>query len=201
MLYCDGMTALLLFGGLFASGLMGWGALEMMTYGISLSIFAVIGGLVAPWLDRTLGPRKAVQVEIAGALLTMIATLGMGRDRIVYFWTYDPAVHAPIWNGPLFRTAPELIYLGLGLLIAVFVTAQYASSRTLLIRLAPPEKTAAFFGLYALSGTATAWLGSLLVALATAIFSSQIAGFLPIAGLLLLGFCGLFLVRGGERER
>lgn len=201
MLYCDGMTALLLFGGLFASGLMGWGALEMMTYGISLSIFAVIGGLVAPWLDRTLGPRKAVQVEIAGALLTMIATLGMGREKIVYFWTYDPAAHAPIWNGPLFRTAPELIYLGLGLLIAVFVTAQYASSRTLLIRLAPPEKTAAFFGLYALSGTATAWLGSLLVALATAIFSSQIAGFLPIAGLLLLGFCGLFLVRGGERER
>ncbi len=26
----------------------------------------------------------------------------------------------------MFRTAPELIYLGLGLLIAVFVTAQYA---------------------------------------------------------------------------
>jgi UMF1 family MFS transporter len=36
MLYCDGMTALLIFGGLFAAGLMKWGALEMLAYGISL---------------------------------------------------------------------------------------------------------------------------------------------------------------------
>ncbi|MBO9707056.1 MAG: MFS transporter [Caulobacter sp.] len=200
MLYCDGMTALLIFGGLFAAGLMRWGALEMLAYGISLSIFGVIGGLLAPWLDKVLGPRKAVQVEIAGALLMLIATLGMGREKILFFWAYDPAAHAPLWNGPMFRTAPEVIYLGLGLLIAVFVTAQYASSRTLLIRLCPPDKVAAFFGLYALSGTATAWLGSLLVALATAIFKSQVAGFLPIAALLLLGLCGLFLVKGGGRE-
>jgi UMF1 family MFS transporter len=200
MLYCDGMTALLIFGGLFAAGLMKWGALEMLAYGISLSVFAVLGGLIAPWFDRVLGPRKAVQLEIAGALIMLIGTLGMGRERILFFWPYDPAAHAPLWNGPLFRTLPELIYLGLGLMIAVFVTAQYASSRTLLIRLCPPDKTAAFFGLYALSGTATAWLGSLLVALATAIFHSQVAGFLPIAALLLAGFCVLFLVKGGERE-
>ena len=87
-----------------------------------------------------------------------------------------------------------------GLLIAVFVTAQYASSRTLLVRLAPPDRIAAFFGLFALSGTATVWLGSLLVALATRIFQSQVAGFVPIVGLLLLGALGLFLVKGGERE-
>jgi len=200
MLYCDGMTALLIFGGLLAAGLMRWGPLEMLAYGISLSVFAVLGGLIAPWLDRTLGPRKAVQLEIAGALLMLIATLGMGRDKILFFWAFDPAAHAPLWNGPIFRTLPELIYLSLGLMIAVFVTAQYASSRTLLIRLCPPDRTAAFFGLYALSGTATAWIGSLLVALATAIFKSQIAGFLPIAGLLLLGLLALFLVKGGDRE-
>jgi UMF1 family MFS transporter len=200
MLYCDGMTALLIFGGLFAAGLMKWGPLEMLAYGISLSVFAVLGGLIAPWFDRVLGPRKAVQLEIAGSLLMLIGTLGMGREKILYFWSYDPAAHAPIWNGPLFRTAPELVYLGLGLMIAVFVTAQYASSRTLLIKLCPPDRTAAFFGLYALSGTATAWLGSLLVALATAIFHSQVAGFLPIAALLLAGLCVLFLVKGGDRE-
>jgi UMF1 family MFS transporter len=200
LLYNDGMTALLVFGGLLAAGLMKWGALEMLAYGISLSVFGVVGGLVAPWFDRTLGPRKAVQLEIAASLAVLVATLGMGREKILYFWSYDPAAHAPVWNGPLFRTAPELIYLGLGLLIAVFVTAQYASSRTLLIRLCPPDKTAAFFGLYALSGTATMWLGSLLVALATAVFKSQVGGFLPVAALLLMGFCVLSLVRGGGRE-
>jgi UMF1 family MFS transporter len=197
LLYNDGMTALLVFGGLLAAGLMKWGALEMLAYGISLSVFGVVGGLIAPWFDRTLGPRKAVQLEIAGSLAVLVATLGMSREKILYFWAYDPAAQAPVWNGPLFRTAPELIYLGLGLLIAVFVTAQYASSRTLLIRLCPPDKTAAFFGLYALSGTATMWLGSLLVALATAVFKSQVGGFLPVAALLLMGFCVLFLVKGG----
>lgn len=200
MLYCDGMTALLVFGGLFAAGLMGWGELEMLAYGISLSIFGVLGGFLAPWLDRKVGPRRAVQIEIFGALTMLIATLGMGRDRILYFWSYDAAAHPPVWDGPLFRTAPELIYLAMGLLIAVFVTAQYASSRTLLVRLAPPDRMAAFFGLFALSGTATVWLGSLLVALATKIFQSQVAGFLPIVALLLLGLLGLFLVKGGERE-
>ncbi len=200
MLYCDGMTALLVFSGLFAAGLMGWGELEMLAYGISLSIFGVLGGFLAPWLDKTLGPRRAVQLEIFGCLIVLISALGMGRDRILYFWSYDPAAHAPLWNGPLFRTLPEVLYLGLGLLIAVFVTAQYASSRTLLVRLAPPDRIAAFFGLFALSGTATVWLGSLLVALATRIFQSQVAGFVPIVGLLLLGSLGLFLVKGGGRE-
>ncbi len=77
MLYNDGMTALLVFGGLLAAGLMKWGALEMLAYGISLSIFGVIGGLAAPWFDRVLGPRKAVQLEIAGSLAVLVATLGM----------------------------------------------------------------------------------------------------------------------------
>lgn len=199
MLYCDGMTALLIFGGLFAAGLMKWGELEMLAYGISLSIFGVLGGLIAPWLDKTLGPRRAVQVEIAACILVLMGTLGMGREKILYVWTWDTATHPAVWNGPLFRTLPELIYLGLGMLIAVFVTAQYASSRTLLVRLAPPDRMAAFFGLFSLSGTATMWLGSLLVALATKVFHSQVAGFIPIAGLLALGLLGLFTVKGGGR--
>jgi UMF1 family MFS transporter len=55
LLYNDGMTALLVFGGLLAAGLMHWGALEMLAYGISLSIFGVFGGLIAPWFDRFWG--------------------------------------------------------------------------------------------------------------------------------------------------
>ncbi len=200
MLYCDGMTALLIFGGLFASGLMKWGELEMLAYGIALSIFAVGGGLIAPLFDRTLGPRRAVQVEIAGSIIVLMAMLGMGREKILYFWSWPAASHAPIWAFPLFNTLPQIIYLSLGLLVAIFVTAQYASSRTLLVRLAPPDRMAAFFGLFSLSGTATVWLGSLLVAVTTKIFQSQVAGFLPIAGLLALGLLGLFTVKGGGRE-
>jgi len=199
MFYCDGMTALIIFGGLFAAGLMGWGELEMLAYGIALSVFGVLGGMLAPWLDRTLGPRRAVQAEIAGCIFMLLGLIGTSRDKVLFFWPWS-AAHPPVWDAPLFRTLPELVYLGCSLLIAVFVTAQYASSRTLLVRLAPPDRMAAFFGLFSLSGTATVWLGSLLVALATKLAQAQVAGFIPIAALMLVGLVGLSTVKGGGRE-
>lgn len=201
MLYTDGMTALLSFGGVYAAGVMHWGVLQMLGYGILLSVFAVVGGFAGAQLDHRLGPSTAIRIEIAGAVLFQFALLGMRRDRILFFWPYDPAAHAPVWNGPMFRTLPEVIFLLLGFGLAIVVTASYASSRTLLTRLAPEGQTASFFGLYALSGTATVWLGSLLVGAATAIFKTQQAGFASVALLLLLGLAGMFTVRGGRREQ
>ena len=159
MFYVDGMTAILIYAGVYATGVMKWHALEMLFFGIILSVLAVLGGFVGRWLDNGLGPKRAVQIEIGMSLLGIVAFLGMAPDRILFFWHYDPAPHAPLWNGPFFRTLPEWIFLLIGFSNAVFITAHYASSRTLLTRLTPPEQTGAFFGVYALSGTATSWLG------------------------------------------
>jgi para-aminobenzoate synthetase component 1 len=157
-LYADGKLALLIFGGVFAAGVMRWGVLEMLAYGVLLSIFAVAGGYIGGRLDRALGPKRAVQIELLGSLLFMMGILGGGREQILYV-PVDPAALGKVWNGPLFTTWPEITYLLCGFGVAVFVTACYASSRTLLVRLAPPALTGSFFGLYALSGAATAWLG------------------------------------------
>jgi UMF1 family MFS transporter len=200
MLFTDGMTALLIFGGIYAAGVMQWGVLEMLAYGILLSIFAVAGGLIGAVMDSRIGPRPAVQLQVFGAILCIIGQLGMARDKIFYFWSYDAAAQAPLWDGPMFRTLPEVLYLLIGFGTAIFVTAHYASSRTLLTRLSPPSKLPAFFGLYALSGTVTVWLGSLLVGLFTGLFGSQQAGFIPIAVLLILGLAGMFFVRGGRKD-
>lgn len=200
MLFNDGMTALLIFSGIYTAGVMEWHILEMLAYGILLSIFAVIGGLSGAVFDTLFGPRNAVRIEILGSLICLVAWLGMRRDTILYFWPYDAAAHAPLWNGPMFRTLPEVIYLCIGFLVAVFVTAQYASSRTLLTRLVPPEKLPAFFGMYALSGSLTVWIGSLLVGLFTSLTHSQTGGFIPIAGLLALGLAGMMFVKGGGRQ-
>lgn len=200
MLFTDGMTSVVVFCGVLAAGVMHWRALEMMAFGIALASFACVGGLVGGWLDGRVGPKRAIQVEIAAALTCLLAQLGMGRDRILYAWRYDPMAHAAAWPGPVFRTTPELVYLAFSCGVALFVTAHYASSRTLLTRLAPADKLPALFGLYALSGTATVWLGSLLVKLATQTFHSQKAGFIPIALLLVLGFIGMAFVTGGGRE-
>ncbi len=199
MLFTDGMTSLLAFGGLYAAGVMRWQVLEMLGYGILLSIFAVVGGFVGAFMDRKIGPLNAVKVAIAGAIVCLTALLGMGREKILFFWTFDPAAHADVWNGPMFRTLPEIIYLVIGFGVAIFVVAHYASSRTLLTRLSPPEKLPAFFGLYAMSGTATVWIGSLLVGIFTTMSGTQQGGFIPIAGLLALGLAGMFFVKGGGK--
>jgi MFS transporter, UMF1 family len=199
MFYVDGMTAILLYAGVYARGVMKWGPLAMLLYGMILTSLAVLGGFVGRWLDAALGPKRAVQVEIGMSLAGVVALLGMAPDRILYFWPYDVAAHAPMWAGPVFRTLPEWIYILIGFSNAVFITAHYASSRTLLTRLTPPEQTGAFFGVYALSGTATVWLGSLLVNLGTRIFKTQQGGFATITVLLAVGFIGLLFVRGGER--
>ena len=198
MLYTDGKTALLAFGGLYAQGVMHWHVLEMLAYGILLSIFAVLGGFVGAWLDLLVGPRKAVIAEVIGSLVCVTLATGMSPHAIFYVIPWDAGTHAPLWNGPMFRTLPEVLYLCVGFGTAVFITAAYSSSRMLLIRLAPPDKLGSFFGLYALSGTATMWLGSLLVGVLTAVFQTQQSGFAAIAGLLVLGLTGMLFVKGGD---
>jgi MFS transporter, UMF1 family len=201
MFYVDGMTAILIYAGIYAAGVMGWGPLEMLVFGLVLTVLAVLGGFVGRWLDAGLGPRRAVLLEIGMTTLGVIAFIGMAPDTILYFWSYDPAAHAPLWDGPVFRTLPEVIFILISFSNAVFITAHYASSRTLLTRLTPPEQTGAFFGVYALSGTATIWLGSFLVNQGTRISGTQQGGFATIILLLAIGFVGLFFVKGGDRAR
>jgi UMF1 family MFS transporter len=199
MLYTDGMTALLVFAGVYAAGVMKWGVLELLTYGIVVSVFAVVGGQVGAWLDARLGPKRAIQIEIFAAATASAAIVGMGRNQILYM-PFDTGAHGPLWSGPMFRTLPEVIFLAIGCFNAIFVTAQYASSRTFLTRLAPEGRSASFFGLYALSGTVTMWLGSMLVRIFTGVFKTQQAGFAPIALLLILGFIAMFFVRNDGRS-
>ena len=200
MFYVDGMTAILIYSGIYAAGVMKWQALQLLIYGIILSVLAVLGGFVGRWLDHGVGPKSAVRIEIGMSLLGIIAILGMGPDRILYFWHWSPALHAAMWSGPFFTTLPEWVFLGIGFSNAVFITAHYASSRTLLTRLTPPARTGAYFGVYALSGTATSWLGPLLVNQGTHLFKTQQGGFAMVIVLLAIGFIGLLYVKGGDRS-
>jgi UMF1 family MFS transporter len=199
MLFYDGMNGVLFFFGVLAAGVMKWGPLDLLITGIILSVIAVFGGFVGRWLDHNLGPKTALRIEIFMTILGLAALLGMAPDRILYFWSYDPA-SPPIWDGPFFKTLPDLFYLLIGFNNAIFITGQYASSRTALTRLTPPAQTGAFFGVYALSGVATAWLAPSLVNIGTRVTHSQQGGFATIIGLLIVGLAGLFFVKGGGRE-
>jgi UMF1 family MFS transporter len=78
--------------------------------------------------------------------------------------------------------------------VAVFITAGYANARTMMARLAPPEKMTEFFGLMSLSGTAATPFANGAVSIMTAWTMSQRGGLLPIIGFLAVGLILMFFV-------
>ncbi len=190
----DGMGAVLLFGGIYAAVTFDWGPLTMMIYGIELSVFAVLGGYVGGWLDNSLGSRRAIFVSVGGTLLFFCLSLTMAPDRILWFIPYD--VHAaPINALPFFNTWPQVIYLGIVNGVAVLITAGYANARTMMARLAPPEKMTEFFGLMSLSGTAATPFANMSVTAMTALTMSQRGGLLAITVFLVIGLILMIFVR------
>jgi len=188
MLYVDGKTAILIVAGVTAAGVFGWGLLEMSAYGVILSIFAVFGGLIAGRIDARIGAKWSVQLEIAVTLVCLLVLTAQSKTH-VFGITVVP--DTPIWNAPMFTTLPEVVFVRGAIVIAISITAAYASSRTLMARLAPKGMEGEFFGLYSLAGSATVWMGPMLVCIFTKAFQSQQIG-LASTGILLVG--GLILM-------
>ncbi|MDQ6699848.1 MAG: MFS transporter [Acidobacteriota bacterium] len=194
MLFTDGLTGILIFIGVYAAGTMGWQTIQLLAYGLILSSCSVLGGLLAGQLDSRSGPKKALTIEIVGVIISQLLLLGNTKTSFLY-QPYDPAAHAPLWHGPMFTTAPEIGLILASMLGAITVTAAYSSSRTMLTRVAPADRIGIFFGLFVIAGSATMWLGPLLVQLATTASGSQRIGLLPLSVLLFTGLAILQLVR------
>jgi UMF1 family MFS transporter len=195
MLYADAKTAILVIGGVYVAGVMKWGLIEMTIYGIVLSSLAVLGGFVGGWLDDAVGPKRAIMIEIAATCASLVGMVSIDRETMFF----QPMAPVNVWDAPYFATLQELTLLGVVCVLAVFITAAYASSRTLMTRLSPPNMVGELFGLYALAGSATSWLGPLLVSAVTRATQSQQIGFASIAVLLVAGFVVLLGVRAPPR--
>lgn len=193
----DAGGVLLILCGVYAAGVMGWAGTQMLVYGLLGCVAGLIGGVLAGWLDETFGPRIAFQIEIAGSVIGLIGIIGASPAKILFMTVADPQ---PVWNGPMFTTLPEIVFVFFGFLGFVFQIAAWSSSRTLLTRIAPASQMGAFFGLAALAGNSTSWLGPMLVGIFTAVFHSQQAGFIPVTLLFAAGFLLLFFVKGGGKE-
>ena len=68
-------------------------------------------------------------------------------------------------------------------------------------KISPPEMATQFFGLYGLSGSITAFLAPLLVAVVTDITQSQRIGFASLVMLIVVGGLMLGLVREEQATR
>jgi UMF1 family MFS transporter len=196
MLFNDGKVAIMTFGMIYASGVFGWGGAERLLVGIFLTVFAVAAGVIGGWLDDLFGSKRAIVFTIGGNMIALLAAISITPHSM--FFIEMEGLDRPVWDFPFFRTLPEIVYLLISVLFALFITSAYANSRAMLARIAPEAEMTKFFGLYALSGQVTTFVAPILVAFCTGYFESQRAGFASI--LVLLG-SGLALMAFVKEER
>lgn len=183
MIYQDGLVALFAFGGIYGAGVFGWQTIELGVFGILLTVTGTLGAWAGGKLDDAIGGKPVILGAIACLLFACIGILSLGPGQVAFFFEAAPATP----GDGLFASLPEKVYLDLGLLIGLVAGPLQASSRSLLARIAPPARIGEFFGLFALAGKVTSFLGPTLVALATTVFASQRAGLAVLIGFFLTG--------------
>src|SRR4030081_1992723 len=187
MIYTDGLVTLFAFGGIYAAGTFGWNTIQIRTFGILLAHAGTFGAWLGGRLDDSLGPKRVIAGVMMILLAAIVAILLVDKDSIFFV-----KVAPPVPGAALFSGAAERAYLVLGCLIGAAGGPLQAASRTLLIHMAPKDRIAQYFGLFALTGKVTSFVGPLLIGIITAITESQKAGMAVlvvffVAGLALLG--------------
>jgi UMF1 family MFS transporter len=195
IIFADGIVALLSLGGVYTSGVLGWDGGEVALYGIYASIFGFVGGFLAGSLDKALGARRSIMLELAVLCVGIVIALGVTQTSI--FYGLIPSGHV-VHGLPIFNTLSDVFYLGLIAVIAGAAAACISSSRYMMVVLAPKERISEFFGLYALSSTATVWLGPMLTEFATRVSGDQRIGFSPVLLLLATGLALMFTLKGDK---
>ena len=105
-----------------------------------------------------------------------------------------PAGHTVHGLG-IFDTLADVFYLVIIAFVAALAAANIAASRHMMVVLAPKERLSEFFGLFALSSTATVWIGPLLIEVFTNASKDQRIGFSPVLILLGVGLALMFTLK------
>lgn len=181
LFYNDGLITIFAFGGIYAAGTLEFTFNEIMILGIVLNITAGIGAFLMGFLDDKVGGRMTIKVSLIGLMFaTFLAVLAPDfRSFMQYFFGFD-FIHDSLSSKNIFWFA--------AILIGVFSGPNQASSRSLMGRFTPESKKNEFFGFYAFSGKATAFIGPLLLGILTAMFESQRIGISIIFFFFLIGF-------------
>ena len=172
LIYADGLATLFAVGGIYAAGTFKMGFPEVLTFGIVLNGTAGLGAVGFAWVDDWLGSKRTIMLSLLGLLATALGAVVV--REVFWFW---------VWGSAL----------------GIFVGPAQAASRSLMARLSPAELRTEFFGLYALSGKATAFVGPALVAIVTSATGSQRWGLSTVLAFFLVGLLLLVTVREPAR--
>ncbi|TDJ52921.1 MAG: MFS transporter [Gemmatimonadetes bacterium] len=160
LIYNDGLVTVFAFGAIYAAGTFGMSIGEVMIFGIVLNLAAGAGAFLFGFIDDKVGGKTTIMVSlVALSIATVIAVLAPTR---AWFWV-----------------------AGIG--IGMFVGPNQSASRSLMGRFVPERHQAEFFGFFAFSGKATAFMGPLLFGELSGAFGQRVG----------MGSVLLFFVIGG----
>lgn len=183
MLYRDALNGLYGFGGVYAALVLDWDITRIGIFGIVALISSVIFSFLGGKADKRLGPKPV----IIGAIWVLIAVctiiVSMSRTQIFGFALAE--------GSPL----PDLIFFACGVLIGGMGGVVQSASRSLMVRHSDPVRPTEYFGLYGLSGRATAFVAPSLIWLITEWTQSTRIGISPVIGLFLIGLFLLIWVK------
>lgn len=168
MIYADGLNTLFALGGIYAAVTFGMAVNEVLLFGIAINITAGAGAFAFGWVDDRIGAKRTILIAL-GCLIGFGAGILLVESKL-WFWLF-------------------------GLPLGLFLGPAQSASRSLMARLAPDDMRAEMFGLYALSGKATAFVGPAVFGLVTASSGSQRLGMATIIVFLAIGGGLLLLVR------
>lgn len=170
--YIDGLATLFAFGGVYAAGTFNMTTQEVLLFGVALNITAGVGAAAFAWVDDWIGSKPTILLSLFG--LIVLGTLILLVESLTLFWIF-------------------------GLLLGIFVGPAQAASRSFLARAAPEPLRNEMFGLFALSGKVTSFLGPLLVGWGTYLSGSQRVGMSAIIIFFIIGFLLMLTVPAAKK--
>lgn len=180
MFYRDALNGLYSFGGIYARLVLEWDIVKIGVFGIvavlASAVFAYFGGK----LDSRFGPKPVIIIAIWVLILVCLTVVSMNRTQIFGIAIAEGS------------QLPDTVFFGCGVLIGGMGGILQSASRSLMVRHTDPKAPTESFGLYGLSGRATAFAAPLLIDIATTATGSARLGVSPI---VLLFIVGLFLLR------
>jgi UMF1 family MFS transporter len=168
LFYTDGLNTLFAFGAIYAAGVHGMGMEDILLFGIALNVTAGLGAAGFGLVDDRIGAKRVVMIALVS--MVVLGSALLLTDSVAWFWA-------------------------LAMALGIFMGPAQAASRTLMAQMAPEGQCASHFGLFALSGRITGFLGPAVLAAVTAATGSQALGMSTVLAFLGLGAVILATVR------
>jgi len=192
MFYRDALAALYSFAGIYAAGVLGWTIIQIGVFGILANVTGALGAWIGGIVDQRRGPKTVITWSIILLSICCLVVISTTNTEVLFVTVAGDGGSSSL---------PNIVFYVAGALMGAVGGAIQAASRTLLVDQVPREKVTEAFGLYALSGKATAFLAPLGIAIATGFFASEAMGLssqdaqrLGVTPIIVLFLIGLVLL-------